>query len=293
MLSQNNPSTSASSTEDVFCPKCTYNLRGTAGDHCPECGYCVEAMRRGEVRIPWERRREIGRLRAYCQTAWMMTFHPRSIAECMAADVCYRDAQRFRWLTIAFAYAPVLLLTFTAYAVGLPGTAAASGYVQPGTVASPEEWAYAQVWPAAILHLCVLLFLAGASGIPGYFFHPKSASVRRQNNGVAMSYYTCGPLALLAIPLLTGAGCVFYGGTISDAGYGLAWAFIVTSIAVPLTWWLTVVHTFRAVMPRHTRRFAALALGILILWPALAAVVFVALPALIVYVLVIIDSLRA
>jgi hypothetical protein len=210
----------------------------------------------------------------------------------MTGEVGYCDAQWFRWLTITVGFVPVLLLTFTAYQVAPPAYAAVGFSIQPASATSLGEWAYAQVWPVAVLHLFILLFLAGATGIPSYFFHPKSASVTRQDNAVAMSYYTSGPLAFLGIPLVAGAGSVFYGGAISDAGYGMALACIVTSIALPLTWWLNLAHTFRAVLPRRPGRFAALALGVPVLWPALGAVVFVALPAVLFYILVIIESLR-
>ena len=49
----------------------------------------------------------------------------------------------------------------------------------------------------AIIHGCILLFLAAATGVPGYFFHPRRLPVEVQNRGIALSYYMCGVLSWL------------------------------------------------------------------------------------------------
>jgi hypothetical protein len=51
------------------------------------------------------------------------------------------------------------------------------------------------------LPLALGIWLFFVTGIGSYWFHPKSLSIVRQNRAVALSYYACGPLAYLPVPL--------------------------------------------------------------------------------------------
>lgn len=59
--------------EDIFCPACAYDLRGATSDCCPECGRSLDNLRSTTSRIPWVHRKDLGHLRAYWQTVWMVT----------------------------------------------------------------------------------------------------------------------------------------------------------------------------------------------------------------------------
>ncbi len=59
---------------DIYCQKCGYNLRGLTAERCPECGRSLEGLRSPVSLIPWVHRREIGRLRAYWKTVWLVMF---------------------------------------------------------------------------------------------------------------------------------------------------------------------------------------------------------------------------
>lgn len=196
--------TAAAFDLDLYCSQCGYNLRGCAAERCPECGYDLAGFRTAEPQIPWARRRGIGWVRAYVKTLWMTRMRHRVFCEEMARPVSYRDAQTFRWTTILLAYLPVLAGTVLAYLLNPPRLWSTplstedflSGFGRGTPTAL--ELAYADVWRAVVLHVCFLLFLAAATGVPSYFFHPKALPIEQQNRAIALSYYLCGPLVLTA-----------------------------------------------------------------------------------------------
>src|SRR5690606_33860096 len=64
-----------STLPDVFCPWCGYDLRGRVGEACPECGGRIDREELLRSQIPWSHRRTLGRIRAFWQTVWLVTFH--------------------------------------------------------------------------------------------------------------------------------------------------------------------------------------------------------------------------
>lgn len=83
---------------DLFCPGCRYNLRGIESDRCSECGIVVERSAIAAFSVPWERRREIGFLKAFLKTCALSIFRPGRLGDAVAGPVRYRDAQQFRWI---------------------------------------------------------------------------------------------------------------------------------------------------------------------------------------------------
>lgn len=74
-LSESAPSApGAARLEDAYCPQCGYQLRGLTSACCPECGFDLAVVRDPVSRIPWVHRTRIGRLRAYFQTDWFVTW---------------------------------------------------------------------------------------------------------------------------------------------------------------------------------------------------------------------------
>ena len=174
------PGTSSPFAEDTYCPKCTYNLRGTVGLRCPECGYDLDAIRRGVAMIPWERRAEIGRWRAYWRTARLFTFQPRRVSECLAGEISYRSARHFRVLTVLIATASAWCATVLAYGLQIVPAAgvvnpSARGFTAFGSTPEPSVLAraFAEVWPVALGDLCILLYLFAVTGAASYFLGPK------------------------------------------------------------------------------------------------------------------------
>ncbi len=191
---------------DVLCPDCSYNLRGLTSDRCPECGRSVEELRLGVSQIPWVHRAKIGRCKAYWKTVMFVMTKTRQFSAEVAHSVSYQDAQKFRWLTILHAYLPILVATVVVYLYVPPMWKSLTDAIpaMPGFTMSVPPWyvlARGELWPVALLHFGVLLFLAVATGVPSYFFHPRDLPVHVQNRAVALSYYAPAALAWTFIPL--------------------------------------------------------------------------------------------
>ena len=293
-----------SGEEDLFCPGCGYSLRGATGERCPECGYSLAYLHTDTSGIPWTHRRERGRLWTYWQTVWLVTFRTRRFCEEYAHSVGYSDSQAFRWVTVLQAYAPLLVGTVFLY-LAIP--------TEPEVVDPvprlPMPWmipqgpsyvdqAHAEFWPVIVLHICAALLLLAVTGAPSYFFHPRSVSVPRQNNAVAMSYYTCAPLAFT--PIVLAVVWVTFAAVSLDVWLASAWsldewlwpACALASSAVLLAWWWNAFRIVRCVMPQLPSRATSLAVGLPLLWLGFA-LTLVVLPLIVLFVLLVVVSLRA
>lgn len=304
------PSTAASE-EDLYCPECGYNLHALHGiERCPECGLKIDREGFARSRIPWVHRRHVGRIRAYWRTIWLATLRPKEIAAEASRRVSYPDAQRFRYVTAFIAAAPViagLVATMIWY-----GSAALFSFINPATF---PGWAMGGQpsaafdvlipWDAGatlppVIPLCVLLVSVFVTGVASYWFHPRSMPVVRQNRAVALSYYGCGPLALVSIPVLAAIGVAVMREAGLDNQANRAWAVMrVLEITAFLTGLLVLGATWRATMTllRRTtesstlRRMLAGAL-IPVKWLLLAALVLFAVPWVTGFIRLVIGSLR-
>lgn len=99
---------------DLYCPGCNYSLRGLESDRCPECGLDVVEVKRRASRIPWVHRAEVGRVRAYWKTVWMVSFRFRDFCNEIGVPAHLADAKLFRRITI-----PVALLPIVAMAIAI------------------------------------------------------------------------------------------------------------------------------------------------------------------------------
>ena len=180
--------TQSAYADDLFCPECGYSLRGLTSDRCPECGLELDFIESEASLISWERRREIGRMRAYWQTVVLAMFRNKFLCRAAYRRVSYRDAQLFRWVTLLHVFIPLVLV--------LPLWHATS----PGTLADVvDEVGY---WFVALVCVCALLGLVALTGLPSYFFHPTYMSTELQDRAVALSYYGCSSLALMPLPFI-------------------------------------------------------------------------------------------
>jgi len=230
--------------QDVFCPQCTYNLRGLTGSRCPECGREFDRAALTASLIPWTRRKAIGRFRAYWQTVWMVCQHGPRLVQEFAVPVSYRDAQLFRWVTVLHAYLPVLALTAWGYTLSRPG-------LRLGI--SVLDWAFRSVWYMAPLHAAILVSLAAITGLPSYFFHPRGLPVEEQNRAVALSYYAAGPLAWTPLAACLAATCAQL-------------ASLVIIVPEVILWWWSLVALARHVMGYRPGRVVLVAVGLPLLW---------------------------
>ncbi len=294
---QGDASTPGDIPDDVFCPACSYSLRGAPGGKCPECGYGLASIRSGVCRIPWVRRREIGRFRSFWSTVWMVIVRHKTFCEEFAHAVNFSDARAFRCVSVLHVYIPVLLATLLLYATVPPWSevgnpiwqVAVTGAVKYGS--SFFDRVYIEVWPAALLHVCFLMLLFAATSEPSYFVRAKSASARRQHNIMAMSYYTCGSLALMSVlcgGILVVLGLISIDGSRSVGG---AWACGVAGGVAVAIWWWNLVRLVRRTMPQLRKKAAILTFGVPATWLGLSILYLIVLPSIVSFVLVVVFSL--
>lgn len=189
---QHIPGATPAYADDLYCPECGYSLRGLTSDRCPECGLKLDFIESDTPVIPWERRREIGRVRAYWRTVFQVMFRNKVFCRAMYRPVDYAAAQRFRWLSILHIYVAGLLSLGVLHCL------------HPDLL--PQAVDETGLWFIVLQWACVLLALLAFTGLPSYFVHPKALPVARQNRAVALSYYVCAPLALGPMVLLAAIG---------------------------------------------------------------------------------------
>ncbi len=248
---------------DLFCPECGYNLRSLTSDRCPECGDYVDDLRASVSRIPWVHRDQSGWFLAYWRSAILVMFHGKRFCAEIARPVEYRHSQSFRWLTVAFAFIPVPLAVLWVYFVRVP---------HPFDDLLVNSLLLA-IWPVFVFLGCVFLFLAAATGMPSYFFHPKRLEVATQNKAIALSYYASGSLAVTFLPVFALA-MGLTSETTSRWHSGLVTGALLVIFAQWVGWWIDLMRILRRVMPNHRgKRVIALSL-IPLLWCVLFVAIF-------------------
>ena len=174
--------------EDIFCPQCTYNLRGLTGDRCPECGIDITEIREGESQIPWVRRKKIGRIRAYWKTVWVVLFHTSQIGREVSRSVDDRAARRFRQTTVILAYLPIALLTVV------------------WMLTAPNSYQFVLDVGGygflAAIHVGVASCIAAISAMPHYALRHRDLPLTTQHRAAVLSEYACAPLAGMLLPAI-------------------------------------------------------------------------------------------
>ena len=186
----------------------------------------------------------------------------------------YRDAQRFRWITVT---------VFAVSALVVCGTFC----ILDGDV---REDLVLNGWFRAVEFLAGVLTVAAFTGLPSYLFHPRHLSVEAQNRAIAMSYYTCAPLAFVSwtLPL--------YGLAVArDLAFGLTydgapWLALAATAVALLLWWLQLARLGRSVF---RRRWAQIRVALLVpvLWVPTGLLILVGRPWLVLYAVTLITAL--
>ncbi len=240
----------ASISQDIFCQDCGYNLRGLTGERCPECGRSLEGLRSEVSKIPWVHRKEIGRFRAYWKTVWFVMFRQRQFCDEMVRPVSYSDSQRFRWLTVAI----------VATAIFFAGAAQFGSYKANSIHGDIWKYLWSHDWAILAAFVATVLWLAGITGVPSYFFHPKSVTVQQQNRALALSYYACGALSLVIIPILLSIPANLLPRKYEFLAV-LSGILALTLPVAPLSiWWLDLLHLTRRLLPQFPSRVAVVAI---------------------------------
>lgn len=262
---------------DPFCPGCGYCLRGLTSALCPECGASVADVRAGASQIAWIRRRQIGYFRAFWRTVFQVLFRTQAFCRESARPVSYRDAVRFHLAAVAHAFAGVLAAT------GVWMLDDWTGFV--GMVTGVG------VWFTVLCYAAIWVGLVAASGVHTYWFHPRQLDVAMQNRVLALSRYAAAPLAV--VPLLGLAAYASLRPTpqndVLAAGLQIAAAVLIGLIVWAL--WHPLIGFARRLLPTRLRRWV-------VIWivPLIAlltfALILVGIPAIALYVAVIVDSIQ-
>jgi hypothetical protein len=183
-------------SEELFCPECGYDLRGSASDRCPECGLAIDRQSLSVSRIPWIHRAEIGAWRAYWRTVQFVVANPRQLALEVARPVSYRDAQMFRWTSIFVISLPPVAIAFLWWLSTNEYQGRGWDWYDTFRNVIPIEMG---AWTFVLTALGALAYVTVLTGVASYFFHPGDLPMTRQNRAVALSYYPSAMLVAAAI----------------------------------------------------------------------------------------------
>ena len=279
--------------EDLFCPACGYSLYGIASNRCPECGLTIDRSAAAMSRIPWSHRARIGRFRAYWRTNMMAILRPGRLADEIRRPVDFRDAQRFRHVTVLLAWAPLVALGTWGYLSVIDVRAAPS--------VPPEDrlgWVL-EVVALVSAAFSLWLFLLTGTGAGSYFFHPRRLPVSCQNRAIALSYYACAPLAWLWLPCgLTALVAAVVSQPWGEHGFGAtigesAWlgALLLVTLIV-LAGYVRTIQLMLRTTQGGVLRTLALAAYLPTAWAALCCIILLAIPAAVAFCSLVILSLR-
>ncbi len=256
---------------DPLCPFCGYILRGITSPRCPECGHDIDYDTLHEPQIPWVHRKRIGGLRGYWRTVWLVMFQPQRFAAEIGRPVRLRDAQLFRLSTLVRVYLPLLAGTVLFYLFE-PLQHLGHAFA---------NWAYNNTWPVILGHVCLILFLAAASGLPSYFFHPKHLPPEHQNRAIALSYYTLAPFAFLPFVYVLGF-FVYWADTllggVSWNWLPAAWTLGLLVGALGVWWYVALLKLAAQTLNSESNHLLRMAVALPVLWGLTAFALLVALP---------------
>jgi hypothetical protein len=215
----------------------------------------------------------------------MAIYRRRQLWEEMVRPVSYADSQRFRWITIAHAYIPILIGSLVLY--GLDASRGPKGIFNSGF----GHQLIAACWPLASVNVGFLMFMVAMTGVMSSFFHPRRLALEQQNRAVALSYYACAPVALSVVPLTLIAGALFASSSRPVLAIILCTVGIVILVYLNEKWGATLVSLARRGMPWDKGRAVGVAIVFAALSLALWMACIVGLPLVVFYVLVVITSL--
>jgi hypothetical protein len=173
--------TASAYADDLYCPECGYSLRGLTSDRCPECGLDLSFIESEVSIIPWEHGREVGLIKAYWKTVWLINFRGKVFHRAFYQPVSQPDSLSFRAVCIGHAFITVVLAVIMLYAF------------EPDGMAVVRDIGGRQF--IIIACLCVLTWLFVITGLPSYIFDSRLLEPSRRDRAVALGNYTCAWLA--------------------------------------------------------------------------------------------------
>lgn len=196
----------AESSRATLCPACGYDLRGSTGGRCSECGLDIDAAELSRSGIPWAYRRELGRVRAFLKTVWEITFDANRLRHEAAKPQSAHDAAVFRlWVTILVALSVAALAVVGILSVGIDEVIALRRQTflgpMPPLGGPPEDlwvpWSAGVGVPGAMFVYAVLA-AAAITRAPGAVIRNGRNAPDDSEAARALGRYATAPLAWLA-----------------------------------------------------------------------------------------------
>lgn len=278
------------STWRPVCPECGYNLRGSAGERCPECGIALPTARRvyrrwAVRRLAWDRAHRSGFVSSYVRTLLTILFCPWRAGRALVLPDNWPRTLRWAGAHLLLAVVAGALLHNEQYHVW-----AFKEHIWPSAFKHPYLWA--QVYPpvGALFtwlgqSLIAWILLLGAIVSLGTLL---SLGVPRRHrlakvSGVKWSLYG---VVLLVVVLAAWYGYYAINRPVIQMGFPPKFSFKTVPPSVPLwslvgvygTWWAGGMACNPYNRIRGLRAFAAYALLYGIAWLALSRLFFSAGP---------------
>ena len=198
----------------VLCPGCGYDLRGTAGERCSECGLAIDRAALERSGFPWAHRASLGPLRAFLKTVWLVTADAASLRYEVAKQQRPRDGASFRrWVAVILSACFAAGVGVVIAAGGIKEAAVdrdefSSGTMQPWTQDLFVPWsAGVVIRPALFAYTTLLAF--HLAGVPRSIFRTHGMPEHYRQTVEAISGYVVAPLVLL-LPATVGFAALFF-----------------------------------------------------------------------------------
>ena len=252
-------------------------------------------------RVPWERRRTIGRARAFARTAWLATAHPGRLAPLVMSGVDVRSAGRFR-LIVRTTAAVGVVAAFAIVVRRLGGAelcldlAKVSPWMPPSAV---PTWTWfwsagATIWPVLPIGGGLTLW---AGTVWDHWFAIQSVPAVQRGRAMAGARYAVAPLLGVVVVAALATGVI----GVDDDATSFAW--IVVMRWLPLGGSVALGPAVMAVATGPARyalalpgggagRAAVVLAGTATQWTVAAAIGLAVWPAAVGFVVVVVDSLR-
>jgi hypothetical protein len=197
----------------ILCPACGYDLRASTDNRCSECGLVIDRESLLRSGIPWASRRQIGRIRAFWRTVWLMTVDAKVLRHETAKPQSVRDAIVFRrWVAVLVVASAAIVTVMFVQTGGLTESIVHRNSAFSGLPRYTAD--YAVPWSAGVtLSAAIYGFVTLASICivlaPGAVFRTRGMLPEQAETAQALGAYVTAPLVWL-LPAALSFACVIW-----------------------------------------------------------------------------------
>jgi len=213
------------------------------------------------VLIDWEVRKYEGLLLTYCRTVWLALRRWGRLDAEAYTYVTMRAGKRFRSFTVLVV---LLALVLSQLVMGL--------YLHEQMLRQGgQDAAWAIYVGIAVGLVGTWIGLMMMSGAVAWFSCPKRFDTERQDRAIALSYYTCAPMALIVlVPVLLGAMLALLPPHAKGWAMRIFGAFL---LALVVCWYTIALRAVYFLAGRSAPRTAVMAALLPIIWAAQIAII--------------------